>query len=811
MSVFYDRAMALKSRGYTVVPIKRGSKAPKIDGWQHTEFTERQLHTMSLNGYAEGNIGINTRYTPAVDIDVTDEDMAQLLEEWLLMQFGDTGVRVGKFPKRLLIFRTDKPYKKLQSTFMKDGVKHKLEILGDGQQFVAYGEHPDTHKDYEWTSFDQPLDTEVADLPLLTWEKAVEVIEAFEQMCTQAGWTQVSSTRGQESGEGGLEDMKPVLRITEDAVVEALDWLPNDDAEYDDYFEVGCALHHQFGGNARGLELWHQWAERSSKYDGEDVNRRYASMGHGPSTVTFATILMKARREKEKAEDQEFEAALNRVDTCNDKRELQKTLAKQLMTVIKSDLQYDEAVRHVQRRIGELSDGMKPRVESVRKMLDKYVAKTEKSDSLPTWCEHWYFLAGRNMFYNVETGEMLVRQAFDGMHLRHVGLEEQRPSDMALGLYKMPVVYDTLYMPGFDEVVKVNGLDYVNAFRRSSTPKDEPARSPDAKLAVRRMLTHFDLLFPDKKERDIFMDYLAYTVQYPKEKINWCVVIQGVDGAGKSWFASLMSAVLGGANVRNVNATQLKEHYTKWAEGYRMVFFEEIRLKSEKKFEIMDKLRPYATNETIEVRRMQKDAYEIPNMTNYVMFTNYPDALPLNENDRRYFIIKTSFQTINDIRHFKRTNPNYFADLFGMLDFDFPALRHYFLNREISDAFEAKGDAPVTEARREMIQDSESGDDLQNLESMIEDPEHPWVSDAVLVASAAKVEMGALSLLNRRAFADLLHRAGFAKLGQYRLGGRDSPIDTVYTRHGELFRGKDPLTVIKSLLREPDNPDDGFD
>lgn len=811
MSLFCDRATALKSRGYTVVPIKSGSKAPKIEGWQHLDFSDSMLRRLSLNGYADGNLGINTRYTPAVDLDVLDEDLAQLMEDWLLDRFGDTCVRIGRAPKRLLLFRTDQPFKKLQSTFVYAGTKHKLEILGDGQQFVAFGLHPDTRADYYYTSLDTPLDTPVAALPLLRYADAVEIIEHFEAACLAAGWTPVNTSVGVGPGdedENALVHLKPILRITEDKVLDALSWLPNDDADYDQYLEVGCALHHQYAGGPRGLELWHEWAERSSKYDAEDVNRRYGSFGHGPDTVTFATVLKKANIERENAEDQAFNTALVRVDNCNDKKALQKDVARELMQAVRTDLQYDEAVRHVQRRLGELTDG-RPRLESVRKMLDKYMPKPEVNTELPKWCENWYFVSSRNVFYNTATSEMLTPAAYDAAFGRHLLTDAMRKegesfagraSAVALNLYQMPVVYDTLYMPGYEEMVRVNGLLHVNTFNALSVPKDEPPRTADARAAVQKMLDHFTLLFPVDEERDIFLDYLAYTVQYPKEKINWCVLIQGVDGAGKSWFASLMAAVLGGAHVRNVNATQLKEQYTKWAEGYRMVFFEEIRLKSEKKFEILDKLRPYATNATVEVRRMQKDAYEIPNMTNYVMFTNYPDALPINRNDRRYFVLKTSFQTAHDLETFLAKRPAYFTDLFGILDFDFPALRHYFLTRAIAPTFEAKSNAPKTEARQEMIEDSESGDDLESLEAMIADPAHPWVTGAVLVASAARAEMGPLSMLNKRAFADLLHRAGFAKLGQFRLGPYDGPKDTVYTREGGLFRGVDPLARIKGLL-----------
>ncbi len=821
MSEFYSRALELKRRGYTVVPIKSGLKRPTGEesiGWEDNDPTEAVLKRLSLNGYSDGNIGINTRHTPAIDLDVLDETMAQAMEDWLLERFGGTCVRIGRFPKRLLAFRTDRPFRKLQATFTDGATKHKIEILGAGQQFVAYGIHPDTNNPYYYTSLEEPLICNVDELPLLTHSDAVEVLESLIEFCRKAGWKLINSSMGREESDTddfNLETIKPVMNITEDTVVETLDWITNDDADYDTYTMVGMALHHQFGGAQRGLELWHEWAERSTKYQANDVNYRWASFGHGPATVTFKTLVFHAKEARENAAEEKFNAALNRINTSNDKREIRNTLAKELMQNVTNDLQYDEAVRCVQRRLGELSDGVKPRLESVRKELDKVKPKSEKRVDLPSWCENWYFVADDGLFYNSHSGLTYTKDSFNSVYGEYLVNDEMRTrgeafggraSDMALNLYRIPKVYSRMYLPGHEEVVKVNGLECVNTYNPWLEPKAEPPATADARKAIKMAEKHFEILFPNAVERDIFLDYLSYTVQFPKEKINWGVLIQGVDGGGKSWFAELMSAVLGGRNVRVIAADSLREKFTKWAEGSRMVFFEEIRLNDDTKFEILDKLKPYMANATVPVRRMVKDGYEIINVTNYVLFTNYPDALPINRNDRRYFVLRTSFQTKRDLQEFKREHPTYFADLFNLLDFDWPVLRWWLLTRKISDDFRAKDDAPDTEAKDMMREDAEDTDDMSRLEAMLADPNYPLITEEVLVASALRDDMNPLSVLNRKALGSLLHRAGFAKLGQFRLG-TESAKDTVYTRRGDLFRGRDALTVIRGLL----DASDGFD
>lgn len=814
---FLSRALRLLEQGYTVVPIQAGSKRPsgkEAEGWAERYYDEKTLRRLAERGYQDGNIGINAKDAPAVDLDVYDEAVAQEMEDWIIANYGDAPVRVGQAPKRLLAFRTDEPFRKMSSTWRDlAGHEHKIEILGAGQQYVAFGTHPDTKRPYTWTSLDTPLDTPLADLPGLTHLDAAEIVKHFEEVCERLGWTRKAGSHGGLVTTGDdLDSMKPVLSITEETVLDALQYIENDDADYDDYVLVGFALHHQYGGDARGLELWHEWASRSLKYDPNDVNRRYRSMGHGPDTATFATILYRANEAKARLEDQAFETALNRIDPCNDKRELTTKVAKELMSNATTDLQYDEAVRRLQRRLGELSEGIKPRLESVRKMLDKYRQKPKRKEGIPKWCENWYFVERSGSFYNSTSGKMLTKVAFDGAFGRYLLSDEQRAngeafagraSDVALNLYEIPTVYDAMYMPGHETTATINGMSYVNTYNHLMVPLEAEPRTRDARQAIKMAEKHFELLFPNKGERDILLDYLAYTVQFPKEKITWAVLIQGVDGSGKSWMAGMMAAVLGGLNVRVVDATLLKEQFTKWMQGYRMVFFSEIRLRGENRFEILDKLKRPVSDPSVDVRMMTKDSFEVPNFTNYVMFTNFPDALPINNNDRRYFVLKTSFQTREDIESFEATHPTYFSDLFNVLTFDGPALRWWLLQREISDAFPAKGKAPQTEAKNQMREDAEGSDDMETLEALIADPDYPEITDEVLLGPALDEGTHELVGLNRRAKAALLHRAGFAKVGQYFLDGRAGKRTTVYTRKGSLYRDRSALAVIRGLLGYP--------
>ena len=72
-------------------------------------------------------------------------------------RLGDTLIRIGLWPKRLLLYRTDRPFAKMAAG--------GIEILGLGQQFVAFGRHPTTGEPYGWPYGETPLEVPFDQLP----------------------------------------------------------------------------------------------------------------------------------------------------------------------------------------------------------------------------------------------------------------------------------------------------------------------------------------------------------------------------------------------------------------------------------------------------------------------------------------------------------------------------------------------------------------------------------------------------------------------------------------------------------------------
>jgi Primase C terminal 1 (PriCT-1)/Family of unknown function (DUF5906) len=190
-TTFFEVAARLEQNGYRVVPIAPGLKHPGFADWQKFSYS-----LGCETSYPQYGAGILAESTPGVDIDVADEEIVSIIEKMVrnVVGLGDDAQiphRIGRWPRLLLPFRTDKPFKKKQSALYKldfapNEKASKVEILACGQQWVGYHIHPDTKEAYRYNGTDL-LSTPRAELPLLTEEMASRIIAEAEEILGEYG------------------------------------------------------------------------------------------------------------------------------------------------------------------------------------------------------------------------------------------------------------------------------------------------------------------------------------------------------------------------------------------------------------------------------------------------------------------------------------------------------------------------------------------------------------------------------------------------------------------------------------------------
>jgi len=288
----------LVERGYNIIPILPGKKRPPGNDWQKIQSTP-ELVTSWIDEMPQFGIGVLASTTCAVDIDCRDKAVNNKLLHWLKNNVGLGAIRIGENPKCVVPFQNVERFKKMKSCEFKtpDGVTQAVEILGHGQQWVAYGIHPKTIKPYEWVSGPTLADVFYDDLPELTQELAMAFIAYFEEVARDLGWEEVRPGSKQKAEEAdALMNLKAALDMDAEEIAEILRDLDPDD-HHDNWVRVGMALHHQFGGEPEGLQLWDDWSAGGSKYQEGECAKRWLSFGdYTGAQVTMASLKFEAKK-----------------------------------------------------------------------------------------------------------------------------------------------------------------------------------------------------------------------------------------------------------------------------------------------------------------------------------------------------------------------------------------------------------------------------------------------------------------------------------------------------------------------------------
>jgi hypothetical protein len=192
--------LCLIARGYTPLPAR--GKEVHLAGWSRIVPTADDVAHWGVDWPTYTNTGILTRDTPAIDIDITEQVVASAVENLLIDHFGKAGTilrRVGRAPKRAILFQTAEPFDKRLAVFAApNGEIHRIEILARGQQVIAYGIHPDTRQPYLWQPAG-PVQTDYAHLPVITAESADRFMSAaISFLKRECGWELLTkSTRSE--------------------------------------------------------------------------------------------------------------------------------------------------------------------------------------------------------------------------------------------------------------------------------------------------------------------------------------------------------------------------------------------------------------------------------------------------------------------------------------------------------------------------------------------------------------------------------------------------------------------------------------
>ena len=238
------------------------------------------------------NTGILCDGLRAINIDVDDADTADAIQALAFTMLGASICRSRKGSSKRQI-----PYRAAEGSPPKlaiTGKAHskqfgwKIEVLGHGQQFVAFGTHP-SGADLNWYPA-CPASRKVSEIHEVTEEQVIAFLVACAPLIDAEPPSAAPKPNGKAAGphhhqNNGADDGDADIQD----VVAALDVIPNDDpADWDHWNNVGMAVWRATGGSDEGFDSWLKWSAKHPEYDDAACGKRWKHYPNAPPDRTGA-------------------------------------------------------------------------------------------------------------------------------------------------------------------------------------------------------------------------------------------------------------------------------------------------------------------------------------------------------------------------------------------------------------------------------------------------------------------------------------------------------------------------------------------
>ena len=472
------------------------------------------------------------------------------------------------------------------------------------------------------------------------------------------------------------------------------------------------------------------------------------------------------------------DALLAEVDCCESEFDLLKTVIPRLRDA-GIPVAFQEKVIQALRTRLRLWNNTMP-VAKLRLLVFPPSARALNAGQLPDWAKDYCFVLTGDYFFNTRNGAELSMVGFQAkfgklMPLSDAGRRESA-AEKCLHFWNMPVVERIGYRPDQPGVYEWDGVEYANRYSPASVPVPAASYTQIGLDGINAFQAHlYDMC---GRRLDVFnalLYWMAHNVQHPGKKIRWSPIIKGIHGDGKTLIVTVLRAAMGFRNVSTTGSATLTASggFNDWALGGAVNVIEEIMLTGKQRHQLYNAMKEFISNDVVNVNAKGAKTYSAWNCTNHWANTNHNDAIPMENGDRRWFVVFTPWEDKAAMYRYcgfasaeawaaARTVPmdrawRYAAD----------ELRAWFLSLQIPADFDINGEAPWTPEKMRMM--ASSKDDAESIaEQLLEDGavgvSKNVVSSAALgTALGFKASGGEFEVPKGWAMNHMLTRLGYAK------------------------------------------------
>ena len=200
---------------------------------------------------------------------------------------------------------------------------------------------------------------------------------------------------------------------------------------------------------------------------------------------------------------------------------------------------------------------------------------------------------------------------------------------------------------------------------------------------------------------DWVLDWLAWPLQHPGQKLTTLLLIFGPSGTGKDLFLRPLHRIYGHDNAVKISNDELRSSFTSLYAQKQFIHADELKRVRDAADQINQKIKGLVTSESLVVNRKGDPEYRVRNSANLVITSNYYDCIKLDEDDRRSCVVR--WEPVTPMADHRGDQP-YWLDYVGWVDSadGIGAIFNFLLTRDLSK-FDPTAWAPTTSAKADVI------------------------------------------------------------------------------------------------------------
>lgn len=325
--------------------------------------------------------------------------------------------------------------------------------------------------------------------------------------------------------------------------------------------------------------------------------------------------------------------------------------------------------------------------------LGIYGAKIEVGSAVPAIARDFIFVSQSREFIHNDTGEVFSSDHIVGKFAPY--LEGRRYEDKLMTVIESRdlkrVDYTRVKPEKPSGIVREEPYQVFNLYRGYSV---SPSQSvSDVEIAPFLELTRLQV--PDPDQRNYLLDWEAHLLQHPGQVMTTCPLLYSWEhGTGKNQRVEAIGSLFHPHHFRPITTNTLESQFNAWRDSCLLAFVDEVE--SSNRAETNRIIKTIVANTAYERNQKHEATRTETNITNLYLATNKPDALRIDQADRRFFIVEI------DQAHAAKLKSEFdFAAFRAWRQVNRHKLLGWYLQRDIS-TFNAYSAAPLTPAKARM-------------------------------------------------------------------------------------------------------------